>query len=130
MILDTCVLIAAERGRLELGTLQARNDDVCIAGITAAELLTGVELADGARRDARQEFVEGILAVVPVEEYGLDVARAHARLLAQVRRSGQPRGAHDLIVAATAVATDRSVMTLDVNAQFAELSGVRTLAIG
>jgi predicted nucleic acid-binding protein len=60
-------------------------------------------MADGVNRVARQSFIDTVLATIPVEEYTVDVARAHARLLAHVRRAGQPRGAHDLIIAATAL---------------------------
>lgn len=126
VILDTGVLAAADRGRLELARLlRARDDDVSIAAITAAELLQGVELAGNeltARR--RQTFVDAVLAIVPVDDYTLDVARVHARLLAHARRSGRPRGAHDLIIAATAVATNRTVITTDAKANFEALPGV------
>lgn len=50
-------------------------------------------------------------------------AQAHAGLLASVRRSDTPRGAHDLIIAATAVATGRTVVTAD-RAAFDTLPGV------
>lgn len=129
VILDTGVLIAAERRKLDLAALGRRNDDIVIAAVTAAELLVGVECADGARREARQAFTEGIFALVPVEDYTLDVARVHARLLAHVRKTGRPRGAHDLIIAATAAATGRSVMTLDDKAGFGALPGVRTTPV-
>ncbi|MPZ28406.1 MAG: PIN domain-containing protein [Micromonosporaceae bacterium] len=130
VILDTGVLIAAERGRLDLAVLRGRDDDICIAAVTGAELLAGVERADQAHRPARLEFVEGIFALVPVEDYTLGVARIHARLLAHTRREGRPRGAHDLIIAATAVVTARAVMTQDAKAAFADLPGVRTVPIG
>jgi tRNA(fMet)-specific endonuclease VapC len=70
-----------------------------------------------------------ILAVVGVQEYDLDVARTHARLLAHTLRQGKPRGAHDLIIAATAAATARSVVTYDKQAAFADLPGVRVAAL-
>jgi tRNA(fMet)-specific endonuclease VapC len=41
------------------------------------------------------------------------VARTHAGLLAHARRSGRPRGAHDLLIAATAVARGRTVVSAD-----------------
>lgn len=129
VVLDTGVLIAAERGRLDLAALGERNDDICIAAVTAAELLTGVERADEAHRSARQEFTEGVFALVPVEDYTLEVARVHARLLAHVRREGKLRGAHDLIIAATAAAHARSVMTLDAKAGFTDLPGVSTIPL-
>ena len=127
LILDTGVLIRIERTGAPVTF--AADDDVAIAAVTAAELLLGVELADDARRQAREDFVTAILAVVPVEEYGLEVARAHARLLARTRRQGKPRGAHDLIIAATAAATARSVVTYDKQAAFADLPGVRVAAL-
>jgi tRNA(fMet)-specific endonuclease VapC len=99
------------------------QDDVAVATITAAELLVGVELADGERRVRRREFVHAILDSIAVEDYDLDVAAAHASLLAHTRRSGRPRGAHDLIIAATALATDREVISTD-REGFAGLPGV------
>lgn len=113
LILDTTVLVTAERGTGRLDGLLEDDDDVAIAAITAAELLVGVELADATRQHAREAFVEDVLGTIPVEEYDLEVARAHARLLAHVRRTGKPRGAHDLIVAATAAATGRTVVSSD-----------------
>ncbi len=38
---------------------------------------------------------------------------AHAHLLLATHRSGQPRGAHDLVIAAIAVAGGRVVVTAD-----------------
>ena len=113
LILDTTVLVTAERGTARLDGLLEDDDDVAIAAITAAELLVGVELADATRHDAREAFVEDLLGTIPIEEYDLEVARAHARLLAHVRRTGKPRGAHDLIIAATAAATGRTVVSSD-----------------
>jgi tRNA(fMet)-specific endonuclease VapC len=43
---------------------------------------------------------------------------------------GRPRGAYDLVVAATGVATARSVATLDGQARFAELPGVDVVPLG
>ena len=91
--------------------------------MTIAELLVGVERARGRRRLAREQYVERILATVPVEPYTVEVARAHARLLAATRRSGRARGAHDLIVAATALTTDRIVVATD-SRGFRDLPGV------
>lgn len=123
LILDTTVLVAAERATAALDDVIDDSDDVAIAAITAAELLVGVELAARDQRSARERFVAAILDAVPIEDYDLEVARAHAALLAAVRRAGRPRGAHDLIIAATASARDRAVVTSDA-AGFADLPGV------
>ncbi len=119
------MLVAAERVGSTLDAVVADEDDVAIAAITAAELLVGVELASKERREARREFVERILRSVPVEAYDLAVARAHASLLAYTREAGVPRGAHDLIIAATAVASDRTVVSADASA-FDGLPGLRS----
>lgn len=68
-------------------------------------------------------FVDAVLETVSVEDYGLDAAHAHGLLLAHTRRTGSPRGAHDLIIAATARAAGRAVVTLDRDG-FADLPGV------
>jgi len=94
-----------------------------VAAVTIAELMAGVHVAQGARRAARRRFVSRILDEIPVISYDLVVAAAHGELLGTVRRSGRPRGAHDLIIAATARATHRTVITADLSA-FAGLSGV------
>jgi tRNA(fMet)-specific endonuclease VapC len=123
LILDTTILISAERTARNVSRLIADEDDVAIAAITAAELLVGVELADDAHRPARTAYVRSVLDTVPIEDYAIDVARCHAGLLAHTRRTGRARGAHDLIIAATAIATDRMVVSAD-SAAFADLPGV------
>ncbi|WP_176903317.1 PIN domain-containing protein [Nonomuraea maritima] len=95
----------------------------------AAELLVGVEMADAARRPNRQAFVDEVLALIPVEEYTTDVASVHARLMAHVRGEGQSRGAYDLLIAATAAATARTVITMDASAAFDDLPGVRAQVV-
>jgi tRNA(fMet)-specific endonuclease VapC len=116
-------LVGAERRPSRWEDLIAADDDVAIAAITAAELLVGVEMADARHRQARQSFVEGIFATLPIEDYDLAAARSHADLLAHTRRTGRIRGAHDLIIAATAVSRERIVVSPDV-AAFEDLPGV------
>jgi tRNA(fMet)-specific endonuclease VapC len=123
LILDTTVLLAAERSRRHLDGIVADDDDIVIAAITAAELLVGVHLVDETRRGARSAFVEEVLATIPIEDYDLAVARAHAELLAHVLQVGRPCGAHDLLIAATAKATRRTVVSADAEA-FTGLPGV------
>jgi tRNA(fMet)-specific endonuclease VapC len=100
------------------------EDDVAMAAITAAELLVGVQLADRRRKPARRKFVEELLSSVPVEAYDLDTARVHAELLSHARKEGRIRGAHDLLIAATARARARTVVTADA-AGFDGLPGVQ-----
>lgn len=116
-------MVDAERGSGSLEEAIDDGDDVAIAAITVAELKVGVQVAKGRRREKRERFVAAVLDAVSIEPYDLDVADAHAALLAHVRRAGAPRGAHDLIIAATARARERQVVSLD-EGGFAELPGV------
>lgn len=116
-------MVDAERGGDALDEAIGDSDDVAVAAITVAELRVGVQLAKGRRRDKRERFVAAVLGAVSIEPYDLEVAEAHAVLLSHVRRVGTPRGAHDLIIAATARARERQVVSLD-RSGFAELPGV------
>jgi tRNA(fMet)-specific endonuclease VapC len=104
------------------------EDDPAIAAVTVAELLVGVELAARGQRAARAGYVEHILDLVPVEAYTMEVARAHAALLVAARRFGRPRRAHDLVIAATAAATHRHVVSTD-RGGFDDLPGVHVRAL-
>jgi tRNA(fMet)-specific endonuclease VapC len=123
LILDTTFLIDAERSNASLDEVIQDEDDVAIAALTVAELQVGVELSKGKTRKNRQELLVEIMAVVPIVDYDLAVARAHAQLLVAVRQQGRPRGAHDLIIAATALSSNRSVVTAD-KTVFSDLPGV------
>jgi len=61
VILDTGVLIAIERGVLDIRAALGA-DDACIATIAAMELLVGVERADEQDRAARAAHVEALLS--------------------------------------------------------------------
>lgn len=117
------MLVDAERGGETLSRAIDDDDYVAVAAITVAELKVGVQMARGRRRKKREQFVAAVLDALSIEAYDLDVAEAHAALLAHVRREGTPRGAHDLIIAATARAQGRQVVSLD-RGGFAELPGV------
>jgi len=131
LILDTGVLISSERSRSgpEVAAVAA-DDDVVIAAITVAELRTGVELANDEQRAGRSAFVDRVLQTLPLEPYDIATAQAHAQLLAHVHRSGSRPGAHQLIIAATAVVTGRSILTNDRKSRFAELPGVSCVEVG
>lgn len=60
-------------------------------------------------------------------DYTAVTAAHHARLLAHVRKSGSPRGAHDHIVAAHAAETGRLILTRDAKARFGDLPGITVI---
>jgi tRNA(fMet)-specific endonuclease VapC len=123
-LLDSSVLIRLERsGR---GLLAVPEDEeVGIAAITAAELLHGVLRANAQHRSQRAAFVEHALETLPVLPFDLTVARVHARLWADLASSGRLIGPHDLIIAATALASGWLVATHNVS----EFSRVPALVV-
>jgi len=116
VILDTSIFIETERGEFDLaGFLESIGDEpVALASISASELLHGVERAkDTDARFRRQQFVEHIIGDFPVLAFGLAEARVHARLWSSLASRGISVGPHDLLIAATAVASGTSVATLN-----------------
>lgn len=128
ILIDTSVLIAAERGQLSLEPLLARlgDTDVAIAAITASELLHGVHRQRGAGRARSEALVERLLDRLPVVEFGLPAARVHATLAADLASRGVAVGAHDLLIAATAVLLDDAVATRDLRS-FQRIKGLSVL---
>jgi predicted nucleic acid-binding protein len=126
LILDTSILIAYERGVIDQSALD--DDELAVASISIAEYRTGIELADTAERAAeRARALATITSVIDVLDYTPVTAAHHAGLLAHVRGSGSPRGAHDLIIAAHAAETGRLVLTRDAKARFGGLPGITAI---
>lgn len=113
-LIDACVLIEAERGRLDLQSrvLDRAESGVFISAITASELLHGVHrAADAGQRARRAAFVEAVLDRFDVLGVDLPTARVHARLWADLAANGVSVGAHDLWLAATCVARGLTMVT-------------------
>lgn len=116
VVLDTSVLIAAERGNFDLDALIASPavDAVAVAAITISELLRGTKrTTSDAIRVRRAAFTEWLLSGTPVLPFGLLEARQHADLFDHLRIAGTPINTHDALIAATALASGLDVATLD-----------------
>jgi predicted nucleic acid-binding protein len=123
LILDTNVVIAYQRGTIDRTALD--DDELAMAAVSIAEYRVGIELADSAQRAAdRARALAAIASAIDILDYTEATAAHHARLIAHVRKIGKPRGAHDLIIAAHAVETDRVILSRDAAARFADLPGV------
>ena len=103
------------------------DEDRAISVITVSELLHGVHRATGPRRTTRRAFVEHLLSrlePLPVTE---PVARVHAEIWADLAERGETIGAHDLWIAATALAQGLGVATFN-GADFARVPGLRVIS--
>ena len=125
-LIDTSVFISLERQGQSIGTVAGATVDepVALAAITASELLVGVKRAQSPRQRMRREaFVEAILEAIPVLPIDLVVARVHAEIWSQLRDEGHSIGAHDMLIAATAVAHGYAVLTDNVR-EFRRVPGL------
>lgn len=116
VIFDTSVLIAIERGSQNVERLMNGREDepFGISVITVSELLHGVHRADSEKRRLRREaFVEKIIEIFPIYLFDLGTARIYARLWSSLAKKGVNIGAHDLMIASTAISLGFSVVTSD-----------------
>jgi len=125
ILIDSDVLIDWERGTAPTLPAEAR----AISVVTASELLHGVHRSEGAARVWRSAFTEYVLQALPVIPITVPVARAHSQIWASLEAGGLPIGAHDLWIAATALAHDFAVATRNA-AQFGRVEGLRVIDLG
>ena len=127
VIFDTSVLIAIERGSFQVEKLieERENEPFGISVITASELLHGVHRADSEKRRLQREaFVEKVIEIFPIYTFDLSAARIYARVWATLARKGITIGAHDLIIASTAVSLGFSVVTSDMR-DYGKIKGLK-----
>lgn len=114
LLIDSSVFIEIERSNQPLEVLRTLvpNEDIAVASVTIAEILTGAFRADTAsRRINRQRFVDLVMESFPLYSYTPETALIHARIWADLASKGQTVGGHDLQIAATAIQLGFGVMT-------------------
>lgn len=123
-LIDTSVLIPVERRELDLRQVVDVDEPLAMAAVTASELLQGVHAAsDAVRRSRMERSVELMIATVRVVAFTLPIARLHAQLAAELEARGTRIGAHDLMIAATAVWLDYRIATRDLRS-FPKIRGL------
>jgi tRNA(fMet)-specific endonuclease VapC len=125
VLIDTDLLIDLEQGSDAVERLLG-EEDRAISVITVSELLHGVLRAHGATRTRRQAFVEHLLAglqAIPITE---PVARIHADVWSGLADRGELIGAHDLWIAATAIAHGLAIATRN-TPHFDRIPGLRVI---
>jgi tRNA(fMet)-specific endonuclease VapC len=128
VLIDTSLLVDAERRRASLETV-AGEEERAISVVTASELLHGVHRASDARvRMRRHAWVESVLERLQPLPITRHVARAHSELWARLEAGGSLIGAHDLWIAATALAHGMPVATVNAR-HFERVPGLDVLAV-
>lgn len=114
LLLDSSVLIGAERQRLALNALVADYGDLpaFVSAVTVSDLYHGVHRARAAAMRARRlAFVESALrsmTVLPIDD---EVAVHHSAVWAALEEAGRMIGMNDLWIAATALVNGAAVIT-------------------
>ena len=128
IILDADVIIRGEKGIFDLKRWLAEQPDEQfeVAAITVAELWHGVERATAPHKRKRLQYLQALLAVLPVVSYTEQTAYEHARILAEMEAGGKMAGYYDLLVAATAVERGSQVATFN-KRHFDAVPGLRVI---
>ncbi len=114
VLVDSSVLIDVERRRRSLDSLEAiaNGEPIALAAVSISELLVGVHRAETRERARnRAAFVEDIVNRYTVIPFDLPTARIYGQITADLMSAGQTIGAHDLMIAATAIAHGYGVLT-------------------
>ena len=126
VILDTSVLIEAERRKFEIDTFtENREEEIFgLSVITVAELLHGVHRADSTRRRLkRSAYVEKVIELFPIYVFDISISRIYAELWSDLSKKGIQIGAHDLIIGSTALTLGFSVATVNIR-HFERIEGL------
>jgi len=122
VILDSCFLIdlmASDAGAVaKLDALVGDSRRLSVSAVSVTEGARGIGDED------RRAAFDDVLAQIDVIPYDRDAAERAANVLQSLDESGEPIGAVDAMVAATALSGDGIVITRNV-AEFRRVDGVR-----
>ncbi|MFH0824888.1 MAG: type II toxin-antitoxin system VapC family toxin [Pseudomonadota bacterium] len=124
-LLDTNVCIRYLNGRSEAIKRQLqerRREDVVMCSVVKAELYYGAFKSANPERNLQKQrgFVEGFTSL-PLDD---DTAEVYGRIRANLERIGRPIGPNDLLIAATAIANDVTLVTHNIR-EFGQINGLR-----
>lgn len=118
LILDSSVAIAAERRgqtayqMLEAISLQMTDPEIAISVVTVLELAHGIMRANTPeRRAGRQQFLDDLLAGMPVHPVTVPIALRAGQVDGQTQAAGTRIPLADLLIGVTALELGHSVAT-------------------
>jgi predicted nucleic acid-binding protein len=133
LVIDTSAAIDLQRSPPSAIEALRRwvDEPLVIPSIVVAELLVGVRLASGKRRQAEiRQSIEGILTFAPPISFDVELAAVWADLFASLERRGLRIPSNDLTVAATAVQRGYGVLVgARGEAHFRRIRGLRVVPI-
>jgi tRNA(fMet)-specific endonuclease VapC len=125
-LLDTCVISDFTKG--ELGTQirlkQTPPTDIAVSVITLMELCYGL-LINPQRAQRVEPAIASFLAAVTILPFGTAEAEQAAQVRAILKTRGQPIGAYDVLIAATALQYNLLMITAN-QREFDRVPGLQT----
>lgn len=118
LILDSSVLIAAERAEQNARQMlaavsgKAGNTDIAISVVTLIELAHGATRADTPqRKEKRQRFIQELLTVLPIHPVTVSIALRTGQIDGENQAKGIRLPLSDLLIGVTALELGYSVAT-------------------
>jgi tRNA(fMet)-specific endonuclease VapC len=123
VLVDTSVLIAAERAQASILRLVPPGTQIAVSVVTIMEYQRGVERASGARQRRRREAFLADVLTLETLAVDVEVAVVGGQVWADLDRRGTPIPAFDLLIAATALSNERPLLTADAR-HFSRVDGL------
>ena len=117
LVLDTSVLIEAERGKFSLSSLLRKTfpkESIYISSISVSELYLGAHLSKKNFKEKRTSSIEIMISSLIILDFDSRVAKAHAHAWSQLKKKGILIGPYDLIIAATCLYHQHSLLTFNI----------------
>lgn len=125
-LLDTCVISDFIKG--EVGTTirlrQTPPADIAISAITVMELRYGLIL-NPQRAQKVEPAIASLLSSITVLPFSTEEAEQTAQIRATLKSQGQPIGAYDILIAATALQHNLLMVTAN-QREFGRIPGLQT----
>jgi predicted nucleic acid-binding protein len=117
LVLDTSVLIEAERGKLSLSSILRKTfpkESIYISSISVSELYLGAHFSQKSFKEQRTTSIEIMISSLIILDFDSMVARTHAHTCSQLKKKGIIIGPYDLIIAATCLYHQHSLLTFNI----------------
>jgi len=111
-LLDTCVISDFIKGETGTQTRLKKTPprEIAISSITMMELHYGLAL-NPKRAEKVEPIITSFLSSVTILPFGISEAEQTAKIRAKLKSQGQPIGAYDLLIAATALQNNLIMVT-------------------
>lgn len=135
LVLDSAVLIAAERSVMPVSALLASiqqehgEPEIVLSSITVIELEHGLYRASTSEiASRRRDYLDTVFAAIPVEPFTKEMAQAAAKIDADAKQTGRVIPFSDLLIGATALHFGYAVGTRNLR-HFRMIPGLNVIEI-